>query len=49
MYQTILVCHVQSRFLEITADEWDIAVMLPVESFAKASTSKVWSDSEDKF
>ena len=44
-----LSSHVQSRFLEITADEWDIAVMLPVESFAKASTSKVWSDSEDKF
>ena len=41
--------HVQSRFLEITADEWDIAVMLPVESFVKASTSKVWSDSRKKF
>ena len=44
-----LSSHVQSRFLEITADEWDIAVMLPVESFAKASSSKVWSESEDKF
>ena len=44
-----LSSHVQSRFLEITADEWDIAVMLPVESFAKATASKVWSDSEDKF
>jgi hypothetical protein len=41
--------HVQSRFLEITADEWDIAALLPVESFAKATASKVWSDSEDKF
>ena len=41
--------HVQSRFLEITADEWDIAVMLPLESFAKATASKVWSESEDKF
>jgi hypothetical protein len=40
---------VQSRFLEITADEWDIAVMLPVESFAKAKKNKVWSESEDKF
>ena len=44
-----LFSHIQSRFLEITADEWDIAVMLPVESFAKASASKVWSESEDKF
>ena len=41
--------HVQSRFLEITADEWDIAALLPVESFAKATASKVWSESEDKF
>ncbi len=44
-----LSSHIQSRFLEVTADEWDIAVMLPVESFAKASASKVWSDSEDNF
>ena len=41
--------HVQSRFLEITADEWDIAVMLPVESFVGASTSKVYSESRKKF
>jgi len=44
-----LYTHIQSRFLEITADEFDIAVMLPVESFVKASTSKVWSDSRKKF
>jgi hypothetical protein len=44
-----LYSHIQSRFLEITADEWDIAVMLPVESFAKAKKNKVWSESEDKF
>ena len=43
-----LFTHVQSRFLEITADEWDIAVMLPVESFAKANKQKVWSDSRKK-
>jgi hypothetical protein len=40
---------VQSRFLEITADEWDIAALLPVESFMKADKSKVFADSEDKF
>ena len=44
-----LTKHVQSRFLEITADEWDIAVMLPVESFAKEKARTVWSESEDKF
>jgi hypothetical protein len=35
--------------LEINADEWDIAALLPVESFAKASANKVWSESEEKF
>ena len=41
--------HVKSRFLEISADEWDIAVMLPTENFIGASTSKVFSDSRKKF
>jgi hypothetical protein len=44
-----LANHVQSRFLEIQANEWDIAVMLPVERFEKASAGKVWSDSRKKF
>ena len=41
--------HVQSRFLEIYANEWDIAALLPVENFVGATTSKVWSDSRKKF
>jgi hypothetical protein len=40
-----LFSHIQSRFLEITADEWDIAALLPVEQFTKATKSKVWNDS----
>jgi hypothetical protein len=44
-----LYSHIQSRFLEITADEWDIAVLLPVESFVGASNSKVYADSRKKF
>lgn len=44
-----LFSHVESRFLEIYANEWDIAALLPVEQFEKASTSKVWSDSRKKF
>jgi hypothetical protein len=44
-----LSSQVQSRFLELTAEDWDIAAMLPVESFAKATARKVWSESEDKF
>jgi len=41
--------HVQSRFLEISAGEWDIAALLPMESFVGASTNKVYSDSRKKF
>jgi hypothetical protein len=41
--------HVESRFLEIGADEWDIAVLLPVESFVGAGTGKVYADSRKKF
>ncbi len=41
--------HVESRFLEIYASEWDIAALLPVEQFEKASKNKVWSDSRKKF
>lgn len=41
--------HVESRFLEITADEWDIAALLPMESFVGATTSKVYAESRKKF
>ena len=44
-----LFSHIQSRFLEITADEWDIAALLPMESFVGASTSKVYADSQEEF
>jgi len=44
-----LYSNIKSRFLEIKASDWDIAVMLPVESFVGASTSKVFSDSRKKF
>ena len=44
-----LFSQIQSRFLEITADDWDIAVMLPMESFVGANSSKVYSDSRKKF
>lgn len=41
--------HIESRFLEISANEWDIAAMLPVENFVGATTSKVYADSRKKF
>jgi len=44
-----LFTQIESRFLEITADEWDIAALLPVETFVGATTSKVYADSRKKF
>jgi|TARA_B110000285_G_C14927137_1_gene515560 hypothetical protein len=41
--------HVKSRFLQINADEWDIAALLPVEDFKGASMSQVYNDSRNKF
>lgn len=37
--------HLQSRLAYISATEWDIALFLPVEQFAKAGKSEVWADS----
>jgi hypothetical protein len=43
-----LTSHIRSRVAEIPADEWDIALFLPTENFAKTSMEKVWSDSRKK-
>jgi len=48
-YKRYLFKHIESRFLEIGANEWDIAVMLPTENFVGAPKSKVFRESEDKF
>ena len=37
--------HVQSRILAVQPNEWDIASMLPLQQFRKATTSEVWQDS----
>jgi hypothetical protein len=44
-FKRYLSNHVRSRFIEITSSEWDIALMLPLQRFEKASSSKVWADS----
>lgn len=44
-----LYTQITSRFLEISADEWDIAALLPIDTFVGASESKVYSDSRKKF
>lgn len=43
-----LFSHFRSNALEITADEWEIAMFLPFETFQKQTKDRVWSDSEDK-
>jgi hypothetical protein len=40
-----LFSNVKSSFVTINANEWDIAIFLPVQKFRKANASKVWSDS----
>jgi len=44
-----LFSHIESRFLEIDANEWDIAALLPVEQFVKKSQVHVWADSKKSF
>lgn len=40
-----LYSNVRSKFIEVTADEWDIAIFLPVDNFVGASRQKVHRDS----
>jgi len=40
-----LYSQVKGNFVKIDANEWDIALFLPVQKFRKAAASKVWSDS----
>ena len=37
--------HVVSQTVRIDADEWEVAIFLPVERFQKASKGEVWADS----
>lgn len=44
-FKRYLHSHVQSRYLNVPVDNWDMALMLPTERFAKAQRSKVFRDS----
>ena len=41
--------NVKSRFVEITADEWDIAALVPYEYFVGTNKHNVWTESRKKF
>lgn len=40
--------HVRSRFLEVDAKDWKMALTLPVQQFQKAPALQVWKESEEK-
>jgi hypothetical protein len=40
---------VKSKFVLVNADEWEVALFLPVERFRKASKKKVWAHSGGMF
>ena len=43
-----LSSHVRSKFLLIPANEWDVALFLPLERFQNASKNQVWKESRVK-
>jgi hypothetical protein len=44
-----LTSKVKSKFVLVNADEWEVALFLPVERFRKASKKKVWAHSKGMF
>ncbi len=48
-----LASHIQSRVIEVPADEWQIAAALPLQQFKSmtqsVSNQKVWNESEEKY
>ena len=40
--------HVQSKFLKIQPEFWDVALMLPTEKFVKADVDTVWNRSRSQ-
>ena len=43
-----LYSHLRSKYIFIPSEQWDIALMLDLQRFQKASAQKVWNDSRDK-
>ena len=44
-----LFSHVRSLFMNISPEEWNIALMLPMQRFQKASDQQVWADSRNYY
>lgn len=43
-----LTSHVESKMKLVPAEDWEIALFLPVEMFTKASKEQVWNDTRKK-
>jgi hypothetical protein len=41
--------HVRSRISQVYAPDWEIAIFLPTEHFAKANKTKVWKESQKQY
>jgi hypothetical protein len=48
-FKHYLLSHVDSKIMKVEASEWDMAIFLPTESFAKAKKTTVWKDSRSKY
>jgi hypothetical protein len=48
-FKHYLTEHVDSKIVKVDASEWDIAIFLPTENFAKAGKRKVWKDSKGMY
>ncbi len=44
-FKHYLTSHIDSRIVMVRPPEWEIAIFLPTEQFAKAKKSDVWADS----
>jgi hypothetical protein len=44
-----LYSHIQSKFIPVESNEWEIACFLPSEQFVKADKKQVWKESRNNF
>jgi hypothetical protein len=48
-FKHYLTEHIDSKIMKVEASEWDIAIFLPTENFAKAKKTRVWKDSRGMY
>jgi len=48
-FKHYLTKQIDSKIMKVEASEWDIAIFLPTENFAKAKKTQVWKDSRSKY